>query len=375
MKVVHIIDSLSQGGGVGSFVYDLCLALKRKGIDVCLIGILGGKEGDQVNTLRNACIPVYCLNAPNKKKAIISYIPMLRKKMVEISDGEQTICNLHLKLSVLMGGMASKGLKNIKCVETYHSQYSHYGLEYNFLKNRISKYICCSDSAKKEFIDRFHPSKEKVVSIPNGIDVESLHVRYFNLNPHDGITRMISVGRFTDQKNIQVSVKAFSELCNKKLIYNIIGEGPYKEQIEEATAGNEYINLLGTMSRDQVMQEVGKADVVVMPSLWEGLSIFMLEAMSLGKIMMLSDISSFRNVVGERKLADSEKYRRCSWGYLVQNNSDSYIWAYKDYTALNYEEKNKMGNESYEIAQKFSINVTAEKYIKTYISVWDKIYV
>lgn len=372
MKVIHIIDSLSQGGGVGSFVYDLCLALKKQGVGVSLIGILGGKEGEQVKTLRNAGIPVYCLNAPNKKKAILSYIPTLKEKLIEISDGKSTICNLHLKLSVLIGGMASRGLDNIKCVETYHSQYSHYGLEYKLLKNQISKYICCSDSAKKEFIERFRPAKEKVVSIPNGIDVELLHVKYAGLNPSDGITRLISVGRFTDQKNIHVSVKAFSELCNEKLIYNIIGEGPYKEQIEEATAGNEYINLLGTMSRDQVMQEVGKADVVVMPSLWEGLSIFMLEAMSLGKIMMLSDISSFRNVVGERKLVNSEQYRRCSWGYLVQNNSDGYIRAYKDYIALNHKEKKKMNNESYEIAQKFSINATAEKYIKTYISVWDK---
>lgn len=366
MKVVHIIDSLSQGGGVGSFVYDLCLALKKKGIDVSLIGILGGKEGDQVKTMRNAGISVYCLNAPNKKKAILSYIPALKGKLIEISDGKATICNLHLKLSVLMGGMASKGLKNIKCVETYHSQYSHYGLEYNLLKNRISKYICCSDSAKKEFIDRFHPVKDKVVSIPNGIDVESLHARYSNLNPHDGITRLISVGRFTDQKNIQVSVKAFSELCNKKLIYNVIGEGPYKEQIEEAAAGNEYINLLGTLSRDQVMQEVGKADVVVMPSLWEGLSIFMLEAMSLGKVMMLSDISSFRNVVEERKLADSERYRRCSWGYLVKNTPESFESALKDWLQVRIVDNESMQEFSYKIAERFSIDETARKYINTY---------
>ena len=367
MKVIQIIDSLSQGGGVGSFVYDLCLALKRQGIDVSLIGILAGQEGDQVQKLRDANIPVYCLNAPDKKKAIFSYIPVLKRKIVEIADDEETVCNLHLKLSVLLGGIATRGLKNIWRVETYHSQYSHYTLEYNLMKKRISRYICCSDSAKKEFISRFHPKKCKAVSIPNGIDVETLHEKYADLNPHDGVMRLISVGRFTDQKNIQVAAKAFSNLCNENLIYKIIGEGSYKEQIEEAAGGNPYIRLLGTMPREQVMQEVGKADVVVMPSLWEGLSIFMLEAMALGKVMLLSDISSFRNVVREKKLGEQEAYRRCSWGYLVRNESGAFAGALKDYQILPEAEKQRMGENSYHIAEKYDIMNTAKKYIEIYV--------
>ena len=366
MKVIQIIDSLSQGGGVGSFVYDLCLALKRQAIDVSLIGILAGQEGDQVQKLRDADIPVYCLNAPDKKKAILSYTPVLKKKIAEIAGDEETVCNLHLKLSVLLGVMATRGLKNVQCVETYHSQYSHYTLEYNLMKNRISRYICCSDSAKKEFIKRFHPQKGKAVSIPNGIDVETLHETYADLEPHDGVIRLVSVGRFTDQKNIPLAAKAFSNLCNENLIYNIIGEGPYKEQIEEAVGGNPYIKLLGTMPREQVMQEVGKADVVVMPSLWEGLSIFMLEAMSLGKVMLLADISSFRNVVREKKLGEQEVYRKCSWGYLVRNESNAFAGALKDYQVLPETEKQEMSKSSYHIAEKYDIMNTTKKYIEIY---------
>lgn len=366
MRVIHILDSLSQGGGVGSFVYDLCLALKRREMDVSLIGILAGQEGDQVQTLRDAGIPVYCLNAPDKTKAIVSYISALKEKIKDIAGTEETVCNLHLKLSVLMGGMATRGLKNVRCVETYHSQYSHYALEYNLMKSRISKYICCSDSARKEFISRFHPKRGKSVAIPNGIDVETLHKKYADLNPHDGETRIISVGRFTDQKNIQVSAEAFSSMCNENLIYNIIGEGPYEEQIREAAGGNKYIKLLGTMPREQVIQKVGEADVVVMPSLWEGLSIFMLEAMSLGKAMMLSDISSFRSVVREEKLGKQEAYRKCPWGYLVRSNPESFAKALSSYLKLTEQENISMQEKSYKIAKMYSIEETAKQYIKQY---------
>ena len=39
MKVIHIVDSLNVAGGVNSFVYDLCLAMKKQNVDVSLIGI------------------------------------------------------------------------------------------------------------------------------------------------------------------------------------------------------------------------------------------------------------------------------------------------------------------------------------------------
>lgn len=86
---------------------------------------------------------------------------MLRKAIVQIASDEQTVCNLHLKLSVLLGGMATTGLRNVKCVETYHSQYSHYSLEYNLMRPRISLYIPCSKSAGVEMQSRFHVPKEK----------------------------------------------------------------------------------------------------------------------------------------------------------------------------------------------------------------------
>ena len=46
MKVIHIVDSLNVAGGVNSFVYDLCLAMKKQNVDVSLIGILDSSEKD-----------------------------------------------------------------------------------------------------------------------------------------------------------------------------------------------------------------------------------------------------------------------------------------------------------------------------------------
>lgn len=50
------------------------------------------------------------------------------------------------------------------------------------------------------------------------------------------------------------------------------------------------------------LRQISNADMIVMPSLWEGLSIFQLEALALGCPMMLSDISAFRQIFMKKNL-------------------------------------------------------------------------
>ena len=143
MKVIQIMDNFIVEGGVNSFVYDLCYALKEQGCDVSLIGLLrqGYDSNPEVKNLRNAGIRVECIGASSKKGALMHGIGKLRRLIKESSNGEQSICNLHLKLSVLMGVLATQGLNNIKCIETYHSLYSRYWLQTKVISPFITMYI------------------------------------------------------------------------------------------------------------------------------------------------------------------------------------------------------------------------------------------
>ena len=366
MKIIQIMDNLITAGGVNSFVYDLCIALKEAGQDVTLIGIIGDpvEVKGQALSVREAGIPVHCLCMNSKKKALAIGIPKLREIIKKIAGTEKTICNLHLKLSVLMGGLATIGLKNVKCVETYHSQYSSYSLEYNLMKRRMSKYICCSKSAYREFMERFHAEENKVIPISNGIDIHRVaEMAKKGAANAKGSIQAVSVGRFTDQKNLMITVKAFSQI-EKWLDYVIIGEGP--EEMLLRSMANDNIIFRGVLSRQDTLAEVSNSDIVVMPSLWEGLSIFLLEAMALGKPLILSDISSFRETVDEKELADTEQWRICPWGYLVKTSDvNAYYQA-----ILHFKEhpENWMNIERrvLEIASQFDIHNVALNYLKVY---------
>jgi len=272
--------------------------------------------------------------------------------------------NLHLKLSVLIGTISTIGMKNIKCVETYHSQYRNYFLEYKFVSKKILKYICCSKSAEEEFIRRFHPPKTKICAIPNGINREILK----NVKHSDDQNKIcfLSVGRLTEQKNFIVTVKAFSNFHTNKLEYKVIGEGPEKSIIENIILHSENEMLIDKIPREQIICELGKADMVVIPSLWEGLSIFMLEAMAMGCPLMISDIKSLRDPLEVNALGRQESWRVCKWGYLVSRND---IKAYREATQhyMNHQElKKDMRKTVTLLSCKYDIKNTAREYINVY---------
>ena len=112
MKVIQIMDNLETDGGVNSVVYDLCQAQRVLGADVSLIGIMdrGNSNNEQVQALRALGVSVHCLGAKSKPDALLRYVFSLRNLIYEISGGETVICNLHLKLSVLMGTIEEVGL-------------------------------------------------------------------------------------------------------------------------------------------------------------------------------------------------------------------------------------------------------------------------
>lgn len=365
MKIIQITDH-NGSGGVNSFVYDLCKEQCRYA-QVMFISFIN-KEKDaameQLAELEEKGVTVRCLGASSKLDAIFHYMPVLRRIMKEFSKGEKCICNLHLKLSVLMGVMAGAGLKNIKLVETYHNTYHHYKLQYKVLHPWISHYIAISYTCGEEMKQRFHTKNTEMTVIPNGVNREEIReIAYtYPVKEHKGIL-MMTVGRLSYEKNIKMPVKAFAEFCRNDLIYRVIGDGPQREEILAAAQKNNYIEFTGEIPRRCVLANLAEADIVIMPSLWEGRSILQLEAMALDKPLLLSDVPALREVFGEVQLKETELYRRCNWGYLVHTNvPESYQLAIEDFVDTNTETKENMKKNIKKISVENDIKVVAEKY-------------
>lgn len=369
MKIINITDH-NGSGGVNSFVYDLCKAQKKLGNDVLFISLI--KSGDPATTeleeLKKEGIKVACLEATSKMDAILHHTNHLQKVVQKFSCEEKCILNLHLKLSVLMGVLACGLMKNVRIVETYHNTYHHYELQYALMHPWIRHYIAISHTCGEEMKRRFHTKDFQMTVIPNGIDREEIRLVALRepALSHDGILLM-TVGRLSYEKNIKIPVEALSTVCNKNLQYRIIGNGPQMNEIKTAAKGNPFIEFLGQIPRGQVLKNLAEADIVIMPSLWEGRSILQLEAMALDIPLMLSDVPALREVFNEEPLKDEELYRRCSWGYLVQTNEkESYRKAVEDFENNHRDLSESMSNRIKEASLQNDMKSVAEKYQKVY---------
>ncbi|WHY55223.1 glycosyltransferase family 4 protein [Peribacillus simplex] len=174
--------------------------------------------------------------------------------------------------------------------------------------------ITVSDFHKNWAINLKIASKDKVISIPNGLDptrvkptVDRKQIREELKISKDEIA-VFTIGRLAKQKGIEYLLDAIAlldqEKINNKYHFYIAGSGELeKELINKSNELNikDKVTFLGY--RDDVNNLLSAADIMVLPSLWEGLSIALLEAMAAKKTIICTDIGSNKTVVENQKEA------------------------------------------------------------------------
>lgn len=129
----------------------------------------------------------------------------------------------------------------------------------------------------------------------------------FSLTENDKV--LLSVGELIPRKNHITVIKAVREMKNEHVHYFIAGDGrlidKLNDYVQRAGIGKQ-IHFLGY--RTDINSLCNAADIFVLPSLQEGLSVALMEAMACGKPVVASKIR------GNVDLIDSDG------GYLVEPN-------------------------------------------------------
>ncbi len=99
---------------------------------------------------------------------------------------------------------------------------------------------------------------------------------------------VVCVGRLSEQKGQDLLVAAWPAVLAAvpaaRLV--LVGEGPARDALQ--TNAPRSVHVIG--NRDDVAELLEIADVVAMPSRWEGMSIAMLEAMAAGRSVVAADV-------------------------------------------------------------------------------------
>lgn len=113
---------------------------------------------------------------------------------------------------------------------------------------------------------------------------------------------LLSIGELSKRKNQQIIIRALGKIKDEKIHYLICGKGDLLKELRNLARENgieKNVHFLGY--RNDVVDICSQADLFILPSLHEGLSVASLEAMYCGLPVIISDIRGVRDyLVGEK---------------------------------------------------------------------------
>jgi len=203
-------------------------------------------------------------------------------------------------------------LYKIPVVHTCHGVLFPYG-EFSFVKRSLEKFclkygrferIITVDKRSIKFFKK--EGIKNVIYIPNGVDVER-----FNRKTIKGDGKKINflfVGRLEEQKGIKYLFEACSILkeTNEDFKILIVGDGSQKKYLEALSKKlnlTDRIVFLGKMEGKNLVRIYHESNAFVLPSLWEGLPLTLLEAWASGLPPIVTSVGGILDVCVDKENA------------------------------------------------------------------------
>jgi glycosyltransferase involved in cell wall biosynthesis len=205
------------------------------------------------------------------------------------------------------------------CIHLMFPQYLPNRMAYAYARaqmwtaaHRSDCVLTVSDASKRDILHLFNIPPEKIVVVYNAID------SHFSVTPpSDAVARVreryqldhrfvLYVGNIKPHKNLVRLIEAFSELRTGELgdlklliIGDEISKLPALRHAVHRHKLHKHVRFLGYLPDDQLAVLYRLAAVFVFPSLYEGFGLPPLEAMASGTPVVVSNVSSLPEVVGD----------------------------------------------------------------------------
>jgi len=300
VPVALAITDLDIGGAERALVA-LATGLDRRRWLPSVVAL--GGEGALAGPLREAGIAVECLDVDRRRpaRAIGALVGTLRRARPRLVQSFLFHANVASKLAGPLAGRpwVVGGLRVAERRKRWH-------LALDRLTSRLSTgSVCVSEGVRRFSSEPGGIAADRLVVIPNGVDPAPFDraggVDRAALGVPAGAFLTLYVGRLDPQKGLGVLLDAASEVIEARPDWHLAlaGDGPEREALRARPVAHpdrvRRIHWLGR--RDDVPSLLKSADLLVLPSLWEGMPNVVLEAMAARRPVVASAVEGTEDLV------------------------------------------------------------------------------
>ena len=334
MKILLISPTQTGIGGIAQHVSGLANFLKKNGHQI-----------DIISSENTFTIPIKGLKNPSFM--ISSFIKTKFKKDYDIVHAHNipsalAMKNIKGKKILSIHGVFSKQINELhgKTATTLSQKYEHKALNWADTITVVSK----------EASTYYAAQGFEVQQISNAIDIESLPKN----KEKKYEKQIIFAGRLSKEKGVEVLLEICKKLSDDIDIV-ILGAGPEADKIKNISNSKKNVHFLGYLSKEKTIPLIHGSDVLIQPSLNEGISSTILEAMAC-KIPIITT-----NVGGNMELIEHNQT-----GFLVDPNSSSQFLDLINYIFSNADEINLITNNAFAKIYNYDWKNVGNLYLKLY---------
>lgn len=297
IRIAYVINYIVKNGP-SSVVLNIINNLDREKYDVSLITLFSGNNPEVIEYLKSNGVSVYECATLSRMKCLLG---QCKEFDDTVKKGHYDILHTHGLIPDIVSSRLNTPVRKITTI--HNNMYEDYLDSYGYAKSRIfialhlaalkklDVCVCCSRSVY-DVMKRRLPNASFIRNGIKPVQAHSVITRAEVDVPEDACV-FLYAGVLNSRKNIVWLIDNFVQYHEGDEYLLVLGKG--EKEAECKAKADDHVRMLGFQTDPIAYMNI--SDVYVSASKSEGFSISVLEALSCGLGLFLSDIPSHREVV------------------------------------------------------------------------------
>ena len=267
-----------------------------------------------------------------------------------------------------VASLKNLGIVQGKLITTFHGQDIRLGKEkggdiyYNLFES--SDCLLAISDYNYDNLIRFGADPQKIIYHPVGIDINKFHFKRES-PPSKNLKSIIilTIARLVREKGLQYGIKAVNKLLKQfpklRIEYHIIGGGELEDKLRKLVEELDLVDIvsfMGALEQEELIREIQKAHIFLLPSIVEALPTVLMEAQAVGLPIVATNVGSVSQAIIDSKS-----------GFLVPKGDIKAVTKKLEYLIEHPELWQKMGLAGRKhVEEKYNINMLNYKLEKIY---------